>query len=151
MRHVVILRESQSDHGTFGRLFTDHGYQCRTLELPWRDNKSNLSNIPVGHYRSVYLERSASGFYRHVYHIKGVPGRVGVLIHSGNYAGDTTKSLQTHSHGCILLGTKSGVIGKQKAIFGSKLARRLFIEDMDGAEMMLHIIEATGGSNARTS
>ena len=114
-----IIRYSTSDHGTFGVLIRPDGFVCHSLELPQRDNKPNISCIPAGRYELRYLERSASGRYRHVYHLQGVYGRSGVLIHAGNLAGDVTKDLRTHSAGCILLGAKRGVLSGQQAVLSS--------------------------------
>ncbi len=146
MQHAVILRDTTSDHGTFGRLFTPDGTEFQTLELPWRDNRSNLSCIPVGKYETRHLERSASGRYRDVYHLLSVDRRTGILMHAGNYAGDRTKGLQTHSHGCILIGMKRGVLGTQRAVLGSKTGLRRFVSKMNREPFILHIID-TGVSH----
>lgn len=37
-----------------------------------------------------------------VYHVFEVPERSGILIHPGNLAGDISKGLKSHSHGCLL-------------------------------------------------
>lgn len=64
-----------------------------TLELPWRDNADNISCIPIGIYD---VEPYTSEKFPNVYQIKNVPNRDAILIHVGNYAGDT--------HGCVLIG-----------------------------------------------
>jgi hypothetical protein len=74
------------------------GYQCYTLELPWRDNEPELSCIPEGVYScglrpSAKFGNSTGGM---AYHIQPVPGRTDILIHAGNSTRDT--------HGCILVG-----------------------------------------------
>lgn len=68
-------------------------FTCKTLELPWKDNKKNISCIPEGNYevKKRYSER-----YKHHFHILNVPDRSFILIHSGNY--------YTHTQGCILVG-----------------------------------------------
>ena len=47
MRQVYLLRTTTSDQGTEGFLVTD-GFNCRTLELPWKNNKRSISCIPEG-------------------------------------------------------------------------------------------------------
>jgi hypothetical protein len=84
------------------------------MEPPWRDNKRNISCIPPGEYDFVYMPKSYSGKYRDCYHVKDVPGRSEILIHSGNTA-DQTK-------GCILPGKKIGFLSGIRAVLNSKSA-----------------------------
>lgn len=143
---MLILRMNGTDEGTPGWAMVN-GILLRSLELPWRDNKRNLSRIPAGEYEIQYVKTSRpySGRYWS-YWLKDVPGRSGVLIHSGNWAGDTLKGLKAHSWGCILLGLKMGVLGDQKALVSSRPAINKFHEAMEhGKPGKLTII---GGSDA---
>lgn len=88
----------------------------RTIERPWADNKTNISCIPAGTYICRWLPRSSSGKYRNVWWLQDVPGRSGVLIHSGNY--------YWHSTGCIILGKRHGRLGKDTAVLSSHAAMR---------------------------
>ncbi len=88
----------------------------RTLELPWKDNQSNISCIPPGEYQTVYLPRSASGKYRKVWHVQETGHRIGILIHNGN--------LTDHTQGCILVGTKHGTLGGKPAVLASRTGMR---------------------------
>lgn len=75
-----------------GRIFS-----CKTLELPWRENKNRVSCIPAGTYPVEYREASESGTYNYDHlHVRDVEGRSYILIHSGN--------LYTQILGCILVG-----------------------------------------------
>ena len=65
-------------------------FSCKTLELPWRMNASDISCIPAGIYP---VHKHAT---KNVLVISEVPGRFGIQIHAGNY----TSELQ----GCILPG-----------------------------------------------
>jgi hypothetical protein len=87
-----------------------------TLERPWKDNARNVSCIPPGEYRTSFLERSASGKYRNVFHVEGVPGRSGILIHNGN--------IVDHTKGCILVGDRTGILLNQPAVLSSRSAMR---------------------------
>lgn len=89
-------------------------FLIHTLELPWRDNKNSVSCIPEGEYQVSYLAKSNSGKYRRVYHVRDVPDRAGILIHSGNTTRDTK--------GCILVGMKMGTLAGLPAILQSKIA-----------------------------
>lgn len=125
MLRLTLRRFLSDDEGTLGTLFHGNREICLIAELPWRDNRSNLSHIPpgpmrVGTYLVKYLERSASGKYRDVYHVQGVPGRGGILTHAGNFTGDTTKGLRADSWGCLLPGKRAGRLGGQRAVLASR-------------------------------
>jgi hypothetical protein len=68
-------------------------------------------------------------------------GRTYILIHSGNWAGDVSKDLNTHTNGCILLGMKRGYLAGQRAVLMSRTAIRKFMDRLDGANFKLHILE----------
>tara|TARA_R110001632_G_scaffold231703_1_gene370808 strand:+ start:23095 stop:23526 length:432 start_codon:yes stop_codon:yes gene_type:complete len=95
---VTITRSKLEDAQTLGALVltNDEGkklFNCKTLELPWLNNKRNESCIPLGNYKVV--ARQSARYNKH-YHIQDVPGRSFVLIHIGNY--------YTQTKGCILVG-----------------------------------------------
>ena len=73
---------------------------CRTLELPDKQNASNISRIPEGEYKCKYTQSASlkdkNGLPLKTYEILNVPKRGGVRIHSGNFA--------SQIRGCILLG-----------------------------------------------
>lgn len=104
MKLVTIHRVRTGDSGTFGRL-TGPEFSCYTGELPWRNNMRGISCIPEGEY--LCHERRSPKFGR-VYEVTGIPGRALVLIHSGNFCGDTSKGFQSHVEGCVLLGRVFG-------------------------------------------
>jgi len=110
---MILLRLIKASRYTLGVLFTNSGI-FYTMEPPWRDNKRNISCIPPGEYDFVYMPKSYSGKYRDCYHVKDVPGRSEILIHSGNTA-DQTK-------GCILPGKKIGFLSGIRAVLNSKSA-----------------------------
>lgn len=79
-------------------------FECKTLELPWRDNENRVSCIPPGPNEdaaAVYdlrrreAHESGNLDYGH-YIVKGVDGRTYILIHAG--------ALFTQILGCILVG-----------------------------------------------
>ncbi len=91
------------DHGPRVGLTTHRAFSCRTLELPWRDNKRNESCIPDGPYKVV---KRTYGQYFQAYQrrwghkfsmeVANVEGRGDILIHTGNSMKDT--------RGCIIIG-----------------------------------------------
>lgn len=104
MLQATLTRETTGDTGTFGRLdlYRDgvKVFECQTAELPWRDNRRNVSCIKPGRY---ICEMRGSSFGR-VYELKRVEGRSNVLIHYGNWAGDESLGYVSDVEGCILVG-----------------------------------------------
>lgn len=82
-----------------------------TLELPWRNNRQNISCIPTGIY---HCNPYSSAKYVNVYQLLDVPGRSGILIHAGNTVADI--------QGCILPGLAAGTMKDDPAVFDSKKA-----------------------------
>ncbi len=136
MNVVKITRIESNNEGTFGKLDCV-GFSCYSGELPWNDNKPNLSCIPKGKYVGVwsYSER----FKRKMYAITEVAGRQGIRIHSANFMGDDSKGFKRQLNGCIALGEKLGIMDGQKALLVSKPAIRRFEQFMNGKDFILEI------------
>jgi len=77
---------------TIGRLECGD-FRCLSLELPWLDNRKNISCIPEGTYRAVKYNSPKHG---EVILLKDVPGRSMIEIHTGNH----TRQIK----GCVLVG-----------------------------------------------
>jgi hypothetical protein len=139
MENVVNLcRLKRSEQGTRGMLFCDD-FSCHTLELPWYENKRNISCIPSGDYK---VEIRISPKYGEVCWVRNVPNRTFILIHSGNWAGDTSKGYKSHVNGCILLGQKRGLLLGQWAVLNSRITIRRFMEKMKNEPFLLKIHES---------
>jgi len=139
MEHIVNLcRLKRSDQGTRGILFAD-SFSCQTLELPWRENQRSISCIPSGEYQ---VKIRISPKYGQVYHIKEVPNRSYILLHSGNWAGDKHKGYRTNVAGCILLGARRGLLLGQWAVLNSRITVRRFMTHMGMENFILKIHEA---------
>lgn len=95
---LVVIRTYENDRCTLGDIQVWNGMEmiwtCKTIERPWVNNKNNISRIPAGVYDIVY--EYSPKFRRHLYELKGVPGRSEVKIHIANYV----KQLE----GCIGVG-----------------------------------------------
>lgn len=114
---AILTRFRSSEQGTLGTLFIPEvNFSCYTIELPWLDNKPRISCIPIGEYKVIPYSSAKFG---QTYLLLGVPNRTGILIHTGNLAGDKSKGYITHSQGCILVGKKTGLISGQKAVLFS--------------------------------
>ena len=77
--------------GSNGNLSANGVGLCHTIELPWKENKNQVSCIPEGRYELV--KRYSAKFKWHLL-VKDVPDRVLILIHPAN---DALKELK----GCI--------------------------------------------------
>jgi hypothetical protein len=134
---VKLLRLKRSDQGTLGMvLFED--FKCYSLELPWRNNRQNISCIPSGIYQ---VEIRISPKYGKVYWVKNVPDRSWILIHSGNWAGDRNKGYRTHVNGCILFGANRGLLDGQLAVLNSRITIRRFMDVLNNEPFTLEIHE----------
>jgi len=90
-----------------------------TGELPWKQNKTGVSCIPEGNY---LVEPWNSAKFPRTYHIKDVPDRTAILIHTGNLCGNKEKGFISHVLGCIIVGMKRGKLGGQQAVLLSRMA-----------------------------
>tara|TARA_R110002051_G_scaffold119351_1_gene192834 strand:+ start:1055 stop:1489 length:435 start_codon:yes stop_codon:yes gene_type:complete len=102
-----ICRQYYQDqtHGTltvYNEDTEEEVFNCRTLELPWLDNQTNISCIPEGHYD---VDPVTSQTFGRIYAVNEVPGRSLIRIHQGNYAGSINpRTGHSDIRGCILVG-----------------------------------------------
>lgn len=117
--------------GTNGTLSINGREICKTIELPWRDNRGNVSCIPEGRYRLGLYPSVRRGMRIRV---EGVPGRSGILIHAAN---DATAELR----GCIAPVTK--LTGSGNGIYSrvalERLERLLWPSMEAGEEVWLEV------------
>jgi hypothetical protein len=69
--------------GTNGYLIHGREVVCKTIELPWRQNKPSVSCIPEGEY--IIRKRKSVRFGLHL-EVKDVPNRSYILFHPANVA-----------------------------------------------------------------
>lgn len=92
-----IVRDKK--RGTIGEIVTADDKQiCVTLELPYIDNKDDISCIPTGTYECFQRisQRNNQRIGGVVYELKAVPNRGNIQLHIGNFLSNT--------NGCILVG-----------------------------------------------
>ena len=135
MLPVVILLREYSPGATLGSLVLPSGRVLHTMERPWLNNAASVSCVPEGQYLVKWLPRSASGRYRRVWHVQDVPGRVGILFHTGN--------IVEHSLGCILPGMRRGSLVGQPAVLSSATALNEMRAELEGQDFIL-VIRGTG-------
>ena len=80
---MILRRTKKLKAATYGEL-TCGKFECKTLELPDKNNQTNISCIPEGKYAYKVLESSRRFDYPHVW-ILDVPGRTGIKIHVANF------------------------------------------------------------------
>lgn len=99
---VLVLKRTYFPEGTQGVLEWNGTIVCYTIELPWLGNQKRISCIPEGEY--ILQKRFSPKFQWHL-HLRNVPGRDLILIHTAN---DAKKELL----GCIAPVTLHTGIGK---------------------------------------
>lgn len=136
MIDATITRFDSGDQGTFGRLEMA-GLSLFTGELPWRENKSNVSCIPTGIYRCAWTY--SPRFRRLMYVLLDTDPRAGIRKHSANLMGDAGLGYRAQLNGCIALGERLGWLDGQKALLLSTPAMRRFEKFMGGKPFTLEI------------
>jgi len=139
MHTVRIERYDSNAERTIGKVYFDGMPKLYSYELPWKDNEKSVSCIPVGMYKCARHISEAYPEKRLAYVVNNVPGRQGILFHSGNTYKDT--------HGCILLGAALGslqVAGKfTDSVLSSQAAMIELHEFAKGKEFSLEIVNVS--------
>lgn len=79
----LTLFRNYQDMGTNGKLYDEKQHICFTIELPWLQNRQNVSCIPEGRYQLVKRNTNECGDHLHVI---DVPSRSWILFHPANNA-----------------------------------------------------------------
>lgn len=132
--HAILTREPSTTNETLGTLVAVNGknvFACKTLELPWLNNRPMVSCIPPGIYtvKKVFWLRKLKSFYQ----VQNVPGRSGIFMHEGNY--------YFNYEGCIGLGKTIADLNKdgEKDITDTLATVKQFESFMEGKEFTLEI------------
>ena len=105
MRQAHLTRDETSDQGTFGTLRTDRGFECRIMELPWRNNAKGESCIPD--MACEFRWRTDSPKHGACYEMvpdAEAPDRTNIQIHAANLAGDAAMGYVKQLDGCLAPG-----------------------------------------------
>lgn len=92
---MAKLKRTYKKDRTTGVLTLPDGDELHTLELPWHDNRVNVSCIPEGRYK---FTRDGHGRFQW-FKLLDVPGRSFIEFHQG--------IKPEHSQGCILMSRES--------------------------------------------
>jgi len=126
---VVNLFRDYRQKSTMGTVVLPSGRVIKSIERPWLGNQANISCYPEGVYLAKWIERSASGKYKRVWHIQNVPRRSGILWHVGN--------LVRHSRGCTLPGLRHGRLRGLPAVLSSGAGLNLMRRELEGQDFLL--------------
>lgn len=121
---VILSRTHQDASCTRGNITVAGKWICHTLELPWVDNKQNMSCIPAGVYRCDWKHGTKPRA-----RVYGVTGRTGIQIHIGNNIRETS--------GCILV----GMAWMGRDIIHSTLAMLELYQALRGAPFELEVVD----------
>jgi len=113
---ITRLQDHETE-GTFGVLSIGHDVFCVTLELPDKENASNISSIPAGQYT---CRKYSSARFPKTWEITNVPNRSYVLFHVANKASDL--------RGCVGLGQYFGRLEGKRAVRNSGHTFKEFID-----------------------
>ena len=108
MIKATLTRLSDDGTETTGNLIVTDGsgntiFKSDTLELPYKNNKHDISCIPIGTYSVIKVNATAKIPYQHFF-LMNVPNRDGICIHRGNYNTDVL--------GCVIVGNNLADINK---------------------------------------
>lgn len=85
----LILSRDKLPSETLGTYYVMQGYEelykCRCVELPWLNNKKNMSCIPDGVYECIKISTKK---HPNSFLIKDVPNRSAIMIHIANFTYD---------------------------------------------------------------
>lgn len=126
------LKRAYHSEGTNGKLYHEEQLVCHTIELPWLQNRRNVSCIPEGSYSLSKRNTKTRGDHLIV---NDVPDRSGILLHPAN---DALKELK----GCIAPVTSltGPGLGSSSRKANEKLQNLLF-EALDQHEEVILIIQ----------
>ena len=118
---IELIRVGQSTRGTFGVLRRGQVPFADTLELPWEDNKTDVSCIPAGRYT---CRRVLSQRFGETFQIMDVPGRSNILFHKVNTIHDT--------RGCIGVAEEFGGTMDAPTVVSSERGYRELMQLVSG-------------------
>ena len=130
LKLFTIKRTHSLPDGTFGVMDCEGVPFCLTIELPWKDNKTNISCIPTGEYT---CKRVTSPKFGETFEVTGVPSRDHVLVHVANTVSDLL--------GCIGVGEQFEPIDGKNAVVMSKNAFWEFMKKCSGIDEFKLVIK----------
>lgn len=155
---INAVRKTTAVDGTLG-VWTNPvtGHWWDSIELEWLNNQSGVSCIPDGDYLVKMMPHpkhadlgNLVGMPGLCYEIMDVLGRVAILVHIANWAGQESAGEKADLLGCVGLGkglTKAippGYKAPQEEVTGSRIAIQEFYKEMGGKPFRLHLTSEFG-------
>lgn len=140
MRSAILKRIHDDGKQTYGT-FTSGEFNCDSLELAWKNNKSNISCIPAGQYTATWTQSNRltklTGHPYFTYEILNVPNRAGIRLHSSSYCHDLL--------GCVTIGNYGIDLDKdgELDISSSRVTLNNFVTLMNKEDFTLFISSVT--------
>ena len=108
---IKQYRIQQTDTATMG-VFALEGELFYTVELPWKNNKKNISCIPAGHYtcKRVWSETNETAGYKEAFEILNVPGDRTDIIFA--HVGNSVKDIEGCSAAGLIISLKEETVSK---------------------------------------
>ena len=128
MTNITIKREGDTGKSTYGALYVNGKRVCYTLEDSCVHGTGPGCGIPAGKYPVVYTKSLSLG--KRTLRLLGVPGRDGILIHSGNSSDDC--------RGCVLVGKQritKDLIGASRTAVA--MLERIVVPAIERKELVL--------------
>ena len=145
--NMILRRYGSTPDGTFGELHAD-SFAFYTVEKPWRDNKPNISCVPCGKYRLVWMKTTTkvpAQFDGHTWYLVG--DTVGIddpdkarsrcAIHIGN--------IEENVEGCIAPGLRRGWMDNGWAVAASTDAMVKLLQVLGPQDHELTIVSTPMG------
>lgn len=138
-----IDRLSDDGRATLGHLIDgDERVLCKTVELPWKGNRHDVSCIPPGEYFAFRRPNAETRHDYDVFELEQVPGRQNIQIHIANVPHEL--------RGCIAVGTGFGTFpGGERGVVASRDAYALWMQRNEGINRIKVTITAARTSQAR--
>jgi len=132
MTEVTIHRVTSQIDYTAGVIIVGGTPVCVSIELPWRDNRRNISCIPEGRYKvDTHHQSPTKGA---CWHILDVPDRKWCLLHVANRAREL--------RGCCAPGLRFGKLEGEFAVLSSATALEALNSAIRGEQFInLHVID----------
>lgn len=129
MTTVYLTRRQHLEDRTIGVLELPGGVEILTLELPWRENRQNISRIPDGTYRLVrgrHFNLKIETWVIPNYGPGSVEGRTDIKIHPGRRPVNT--------EGCPLIGLRLGQLDGLPVLEHRSAAQELLMSTLEPYE-----------------
>lgn len=122
---VDMLRFLARSDCTLGRIIAPTGFECVTIERPWKGNAPWISCIPEGLYECK-VDKFGQGVDAYPdLRLLSVPGRTDIEMHAANFAHELD--------GCIAVGD-SIKVGKPRGVCNSRDTLKALLDSLGGAE-----------------